>query len=252
MSTSRLLRGLSVFLTAGLAANHATVEPPRKVNRGLTESIEVSLVIIDVQVLDRKGNPVRGLAAKDFDVAVDGRTVPIVSFDAACSELSEKPDLVLVFDYQHLGHIQRARAIDSAQRALDHSPVRDMQVMVAALTGGLRVVQAFTGNRDQISSVLFGMRDDPTLFAGTFSHTNENGFVRGMSSLFDVVATVPRPKAILLYSAMADLPFDSQFQDLAAMAATARSVIFPVDVEGMIGPRAKRRSKTEGQSLEYG
>lgn len=251
--TSRLLRVLSVFLTSGLATKHAAVESPRPVNRGLTESVEVNLVIVDVQVLDRKGSPVPGLVAKDFGVTVDNKPVPIVSFDAACAELSEKPDLVLAFDYQHLGYVQRAEALDSAQRAFEHSPAREMQVMVVALTGGLRVVQPFTGDRDQIPSVLRAMRNDSSLFAGTFSHTGETGFVQSMSSLFDVVATVHRPKAILLYSAMTDLPFEAQFRDLAAMAATSRSVVYPIDVRGVTDPGVKLvRPRTKGESEGFG
>lgn len=213
----------------------AVVDPTRPMEKGLVESIEVNLVIMDVQVLDRKGNAVPDLVASDFDIFVNNVSVPIVSVDASCSELLEKPDIVLAFDYQHLSYLQRGDALESARRALERARAPDMEVMVVALTGGLRVEQPFTTERDRISTALRGMRNDATLFGRTFEHTNETGFVRGLSSLFDVVATVPRPKAILLYSSMKELPLDSEFRDLAAMAAASRSVIYPIDVRGLGG-----------------
>ena len=140
---------------------------------------------------------------------------------------------VLAFDYQHLDPMQRTKAVESARLALERNDVGDAEIMVAALIGGLRVEQSFTTERDRISAVLRRMRNDVTLFAGNFSHMSEKGFVRGLTALFDVAATVARPKAILLYSAMRDVPLEEQFQDLAAMASASRSAIYPVDARGL-------------------
>jgi len=104
--------------------------------------------------------------------------------------------------------------------------------------GGLRVEQPFTMERGRIPAALERMDKDLSLRAGNFAHTSDDGFVRGLTALFDVAATVPRPKAILLFSAMQDVPLDEQFRDLAAMAAASRSVIYPVDVRGLAGDPA--------------
>jgi VWFA-related protein len=223
----------SLILAMTLPFASVAVEPPPPVRSGLVEKVEVNLVIVDVQVLDRKGNPVSGLTAGDFDVSVDRHPMPIASFDAACAELSEKPDIVLAFDYQHLGETQRTRALDSAQRALEKRGIRDAEIMVAALTGGLRVEHRFTTEGDRVVDALRKMRSDPTLYAGNFGHISEKGFVRGLTALFDVAATVPRPKAILLYSAMQDVPLEEQFQQLSALASASRSVVYPVDMRGL-------------------
>ncbi len=222
-----------VVIAAALTATPAADEAPRPVDKGLHENVEVNLVILDVQVLDRKGNSVPGLSAEDFDLEVDGRDVPIASFDASCSERAETPAVVFAFDYQHLDEIQRGRALESARRALESRPTGGGEIMAAALTGGLRVEQSFTSDQERIPAALRRMQYDPALFAGNFSHISEDGFVRGMTSLFDVAATVPRPKAILLYSSMRDVPLDEQFRKLAAMAAASRSVIYPVDIRGL-------------------
>lgn len=224
---------LSLILAMTLPSASVAVESSPPVRSGLVEKVEVNLVIVDVQVLDRKGNPVSGLTAGDFDVSVDGRPMPIASFDATCAELSEKPEIVLAFDYQHLGETQRAPALDSAQRALEQCGIRDAEIMVAALTGGLRVEHRFTTERDRVVDALRKMRSDPTLYAGNFGHISEKGFVRGLTALFDVAATAPRPKAILLYSAMQDVPLEEQFQQLSALASASRSVVYPIDMRGL-------------------
>lgn len=227
----------------------ASDEPPPVANPGLVEKVDVNLLILDVQVLDRKGNAVPGLVAGDFDVSIDNRAAPIATFDASCGELAEPPEIVLAFDYQHLDPIQRGIALESARRALEGRGAGGGRVMVAALTGGLRVEQPFTTDRARIPATLARMRDDPTLFAGNFSHTSDDGFVRGLTALFDVAAAVPRPKAIVLYSTMRDAPLDEDFRQLAALAAASRSVIYPVDVRGLDDSASARDRRTPRDAL---
>jgi hypothetical protein len=93
------------------------------------------------------------------------------------------------------------------------------------------------------------MQYDPSLFAGNFDHMSEEGFVRGMTTLFDVAATIPRPKAVLLYSSMRDVPLDEQFRKLAAMAAASRSVVYPVDVRGLDAESVPARAQVGTDSL---
>jgi VWFA-related protein len=228
----RLVRPV-LALALTLPMTQAADEASRTVDKGLREHVEVNLVILDVQVLDRKGNPVPGLTAEDFELSVDHRDTPIASFDASCAERAEAPAVVLAFDYQHLDEIQRGQALESARRALASPRADGGEIMAAALTGGLRVEQSFTSDQAQIPAALRRMQYDPSLFAGNFSHISEDGFVRGMTSLFDVAATISRPKAILLYSSMRDVPLDEQFRKLAATAAASRSVVYPIDVRGL-------------------
>src|SRR5512134_1297706 len=46
------------------------------------ERAEVVLVEVPVRVVDREGQPIRGLTAKDFELFDDGRKQEIVGFDA--------------------------------------------------------------------------------------------------------------------------------------------------------------------------
>ncbi len=78
--------GELVFVAAGIAAFSlcwAVVSRPfnsrthRETFRGGTE-----LLVIDVSVLDKPRHPVRDLKASDFTVQIDGKTRPVVAFNA--------------------------------------------------------------------------------------------------------------------------------------------------------------------------
>src|SRR5262249_14288191 len=86
---------------------------------------------------------------------------------------------------------------------------------------------------DRTYAALQHMQNDATLFGGNFAHSSDDGFVRGLTSLFDVVGTIPKPKAIVLFSGMRDVPYEEDFRNLAALAAASRSVVYPVDIQGL-------------------
>jgi VWFA-related protein len=55
-----------------------------------SESIEVSIVNVDVFVTDRAGNRVRGLTQNDFDIYEDGKLQPITNFTEYQSDVSNE------------------------------------------------------------------------------------------------------------------------------------------------------------------
>jgi hypothetical protein len=80
------------------------------------------------------------------------------------------------------------------------------------------------------------MEYDISLWKESFSHQTERGFLRGMTALFDVLGTVPGPKAVVMFSAMRDTPLDLEFAELAAIASTSRCSLYPVDTGGLTAP----------------
>ncbi len=228
-----------------------TSDTPLKIDK--VERETVRLVLVDVLVLDRQDRTVSGLVADDFQVFHDGDPVKIESVDEYCDEGGRpEPDavrfarertptaappggrrFVLTMDYQHIGFTQRAEVFDHARKWLEHELTDDDQVMLAALTGGVRVEQSFTGDRARILGSLKRMEHDITLWNGNFSHLNETGWVRGMTALLDIVEQSPGRKAMVLYSSMTDVPLDLQFDQIAAQAAASRCAIYPVDAAGL-------------------
>lgn len=82
----------SLFLLPAPAPAQEPAQPPAEEapagepEQQFFESIRVNVVNIEVFVEDRDGNPVTGLTQDDFELRVDGRTVPISNFYAATEE----------------------------------------------------------------------------------------------------------------------------------------------------------------------
>jgi len=59
---------------------------------GIVERSGVTLMLLDVEVLDKKGNPVRGLRIDDFGIQINGREQPIYSLDDLCRPSTAVPE----------------------------------------------------------------------------------------------------------------------------------------------------------------
>lgn len=67
--------GVSVLpAAAAWVASAAVAQQPR-----FTETVEVERVLVDARVVDRRGQPIRGLTARDFRVEVDGQPARLES-----------------------------------------------------------------------------------------------------------------------------------------------------------------------------
>jgi len=75
--------------------------------------------------------------------------------------------------------------------------------------------------------------NDPTLSRPDFYHQNSFIFMDQLAALFDLLGTEPGNKAVVFFSAMEDVPPDSEFKRIAALAAASRSALYPVDVRGL-------------------
>ena len=90
---------LFLLLTLGPSA------PAQQAGASFSESMHVRLVNVDVLVSDKKGSPVRGLAASDFELREDKKKVKISNFFAAGAGMkssSEPSSLLIYVDERHL------------------------------------------------------------------------------------------------------------------------------------------------------
>src|SRR5213594_3931241 len=62
-----------------------TRERDEAIDAGMTETARVSLTLLDVEVVDKDGNPMLGLKKEDFLVRLNGDKWPIYSVDDLCS-----------------------------------------------------------------------------------------------------------------------------------------------------------------------
>jgi VWFA-related protein len=226
--------------------------PPVKVDK--TERAEVRLVLLDTVVVDSDGEPVAGLVRDDFELRVKGEAFTPAVLETRCDlseddpvqtadavEKKEPRRIVLAFDYLHLPMTSRERSLGTAMKMVEEGIADDDEVMIAALTGGLRIEQPFTTDKREVLGSLKRMQKDVSLWNGNFRHTSETGFVRGITSLFDVLGSVSvGPKAVVLYSEMQDVPLDLEFENIAAVAAVSRSALYTVDPRGFEPPDVDR------------
>jgi VWFA-related protein len=249
------------MLSVGLSAQGppeatgAVADPDVPLDVGATASAEVRMVLTDVVVVDRDGRTVPGLTAADFDVIAGGRPVAVDTVDLDCPDgaaedvdpvrrasrreatgSAEGHSVVFLLDYLHLAPLEREAIFDQIWAMIDNGASGRDQIMLAVLTGGLRIEQTFTDDSDEILRSIRRMRHDITLWNGNYSHLDEIGFVGGLTSLLDVLGTVPGRKSVVMYSGMQDVPLLLQFEDIAAVAAASRCSIYPVDARGLVAP----------------
>ena len=228
--------------------------PGEVVDTDLSEHVEVRLVTIDVIALDKADRTVPGLGKGSFRLFVDGTETPIDTVDSYCGDMPEAeprslrlggwttpPDrseqtrrVVLVFDYLH---VSPTPVLEDFEALIKAKPeIHDEEIMVVALTGGLRVEQPFTRDRGAVLETLRRMEYDVTLWNGRFEHETEFGFFRGLDALMTLLRVTTGPKSIVLLTAGAGPGdfYDKEFALLATAASDAQARVYPVDTRGLI------------------
>src|SRR5262245_28907016 len=106
METRQMRVGISIasccLVTATLAPPSHPIAAEEKTKRpGFTDTTQVILTILDVEVTDRAGNPIHGLTQGDFTARLDGQLWPIYSVDDLCGCIPE-PSTGAVAPTSHL------------------------------------------------------------------------------------------------------------------------------------------------------
>jgi VWFA-related protein len=237
-------------------------------DRKLEEHLEVRLVTIDVIALDGQDRTVPNLGKEAFRLLVDGNETPIDTLDVRCGDAPEPdpkskrfgdwkspPDLadgtrrvVLALDYLHLPTVWcpdlqppgpcmlHTQVLQAYRAAIAAKPeIGDEEMMIVALTGGLRVEQPFTRDRGAIVAALRRMEYDVTLWNGRFEHGTEYGLFRGLGALATLLRATPGPKSIIFLTAGGGpgTGYDLEFAKLATLASDAQARIYPVDCRGL-------------------
>ncbi|HEV2846700.1 MAG TPA: VWA domain-containing protein, partial [Thermoanaerobaculia bacterium] len=141
------------------------------------ESIDVRVVNVEAVVTDAKGNRVRGLTAKDFQLEVDGREVPVEFFaeisggevtrpmaesgtpaPAAPAEAQARNILVFIDDIFSVGN-HRDTVLAGVEKDLKLLGPEDRMAIVAlGMDGRPEVLSRWTGDRAALAAVLKAAR----------------------------------------------------------------------------------------------
>jgi VWFA-related protein len=158
----------------------------------LKETIDVHLVEVPVTVIDRAGNPIRGLTAANFEIFDRGEKRQIVNFDAidftsenakAVSPLNPaaRRNWILLFDLSFTSPIGRSRAQEAALNFIAKEMGRRDLAAVATIDidRGLRIVTSLTTDRNLLGAAIANPRNfvssDPLRIASsTVSESTAN------------------------------------------------------------------------------
>ncbi|MEA2164241.1 MAG: hypothetical protein QOK37_2368 [Thermoanaerobaculia bacterium] len=149
------------------------------------ETIDVHLVEVPVTVVDRSGNPVRGLTAANFELFDRGARKPITHFDAidfASAEISKttsplnpsaRRNFILLFDLSFSSPVGRNKAQEAAKNFIARGMGRRDLAAVATVDvdHGFRMVTSLTTDRNLLGAAIANPRtfvsSDPLRIAGS-------------------------------------------------------------------------------------
>ncbi len=147
-----------------LAAVPIAIAAQAQLSRTL-ERIEVSVIEVDVVVLDAQGKPVSGLGSKDFELRVRGRKRPITNFyevnrradetrattnPSQAAPVARRDYLVLFIDNLHLNQHEKKRALDALRTFVGQHVRPGTAAMLVASDGDVRILQRFTEDAGSI------------------------------------------------------------------------------------------------------
>jgi VWFA-related protein len=174
------LAGIVTFLILaalpGWAQNFGPLPP-------LTEHVEVKVINVDVDVVDKAGRPVTDLTRDDFEVFEDGRPQKIANFyaiensgvkgtaaadpvAAASSQFRRK--FILLVDNNYIDKIQRDKALAEIDRFVDGSFNGEHEWAIAMISQRLEVLHPFTADKSEIHAAIDKIRN-----SGAFPEQHE-------------------------------------------------------------------------------
>ncbi|HXH37544.1 MAG TPA: VWA domain-containing protein [Thermoanaerobaculia bacterium] len=150
----------------------------------LNETIDVHLVEVPVTVIDRAGNPVRGLTAANFQLFDRGAKRPIANFETidfeseaarAASPLNPaaRRNWVLLFDLSFSSPVGRSKAQEAARNFIARGMGwRDLAAVATIdVDRGFRMVTSLTTDRNLLGAAIANPRTfvsaDPLRIAGS-------------------------------------------------------------------------------------
>jgi VWFA-related protein len=222
---------------------------------------ETRLVLVDTVVTDKKGNPVRDLAQKDFKVWEDGKEQPLTSFsfeELKGSTNAQPHYIVLFFDNSTMDFGDQFKARDAAAKFIDANAGPDRLIAIAEFGGNVRISQNFTADASRLQQVVKGIKGsavspnaEPPVMVASLSAPpaapslgnaeadfGVHSVLLALRSLAKSLSSVPGRKTLVMLTSGFPLSFEAQ-SELTAVIDTcnkANVAIYPIDVRGLVAP----------------
>jgi len=140
------------------------------------ERIEVSVIEVDVVVLDAQGKPASGLTSKDFELRLGGRRRPITNFyevnrradetrattnPSQAAPVARRDYLVLFIDDLHLNQHEKKRALDGLRTFVGEHVRPGTAAMLVASEGDVRILERFTEDAPRLTHAIDALERQP-------------------------------------------------------------------------------------------
>ncbi|HKI87122.1 MAG TPA: VWA domain-containing protein [Thermoanaerobaculia bacterium] len=210
---------LALFATAVVAlgaapesGTQAKGETEGDSSSGFYDTVNVSVVNVDVYVTDRQGKPVTGLKKDDFELFEDGQPVKVTNFYAVAEghpRHAPKPQLksaqapapvppnaqpqvppeqqlslIVYIDNTNIHPFSRNRVFSNLRRFLDNKVKRGDRVMLVSYDHSLHIRHPFTTDPGVIASALFKLE------------TMTGGAVQADSDRRDIIKMIDQNKDV--------------------------------------------------------
>ena len=129
----------------------AAAAPPQD---GSEIRVDTDLVLSDILVLDKKGQPVRGLTASDFSILEDDREQNIAVFTNDAREVPRSIILVIDYSLSQLPHIENS--VEAAKILVDKLKPFDRMAIV---TDDVQLLIDYTSDKEALKSRLDALRE---------------------------------------------------------------------------------------------
>jgi VWFA-related protein len=168
---------------------------------GTSQTIDVNVVEVDVDILDAQGKPVPGLERKDFDLRVGGHKRSITNFYAVnrraddsgaiatpSNQVARRDYLVLFVDDLHLNQHEKKRALDGLRKFVTEHVRGGTAAMLVAFDGNVRILQKFTEDASALTREIDALQRRPAHVSDYESQRRE------LLNLMDEIRREPRLK----------------------------------------------------------
>jgi VWFA-related protein len=221
---------------------------------------ETRVVLVDAVAVNKKGEFVRDLAAKDFRLSEDGREQKITGFSLESAgvspDRSSKHYIAMLFDTSTAGQTSQIAMRQEATHFIDSFSSPDRYMAVVNYGSGLEITQNFTADSDRLRKALGVVQSTAISNAGLFRDGARNtatstlgmdvdtapyrNFLAALESLAGSLAVIKGRKALVLFSGGA--PFTPEITNSvqAAIAACNKANVAIYAVSGNTNANADR------------
>jgi hypothetical protein len=242
--------GALCAVCAALAIGAGLADEPK--NPGLSESIQIGLVPLEVTVWPKDGSAdaCRGLGIDDFRLHVDGKDKALYAVDAM-GELQElyRPEgeaaaeatglsFVLFFDLWHLDVFvggacpaTKPLAFDEARKLVREQFHDGDRLLLVTFSGWPVIHEGWLRTQSEALAALDRLSHDPVVVSGRREHSHHNEWIAGIESFFTGIGRYPGRKDVIYLGD--DFRFDDVAVRMYGIAARAQAngvVVSAVDL----------------------